>query len=121
MTPIEQVLTAAKKIYNDGREPTLALIKTKLGNSIPMRELIQGLQQFKSMTEADKQAIPADLAPTSSSNNERTNLSQAEQADRIVQLETALNELKAEFITLKSQFEELQQSQMKQERDNQCM
>ncbi|MCK8047078.1 hypothetical protein MSG37_19510 [Shewanella sp. 1CM18E] len=121
MSPIEQVLTAAKKINEQGREPTLALIKTKLGNSIPMRELIQGLQQFKSMSAEDRQAIPSSLATAKETQDGQTSLSQSEQADRILQLESALNELRNEFKALKSQFDNLQQSHMNKEPDTKCM
>ncbi|RTR39238.1 hypothetical protein EKG38_10005 [Shewanella canadensis] len=51
MSPLEQVLAAAKSIATSGKTPSLALIKTKLGNSVPMPILIQGLQQYKSMSQ----------------------------------------------------------------------
>ncbi|NRD74843.1 hypothetical protein HQQ94_16775 [Shewanella sp. VB17] len=51
MSPLESVLAAAKSIANTGKKPSLALIKTKLGINIPMPILIQGLQQFKSMSQ----------------------------------------------------------------------
>ncbi|MBB1320082.1 hypothetical protein [Shewanella sp. SR43-8] len=64
MSPIEQVLAAAKSIANNGNTPCLALIKSRLGNSIPMPTLIQGLQQFKALPKSEWQHIPelADIA-----------------------------------------------------------
>lgn len=53
MSPLEQVLAASKHISDSGKVPSLALIKSKLGSSIPMPILIQGLQQFKSMPKSD--------------------------------------------------------------------
>ena len=51
MSPLEHVLAAAKLVASTGKQPSLALIKTKLGNSVPLPVLIQGLQQFKSMSQ----------------------------------------------------------------------
>ncbi|ACA87567.1 conserved hypothetical protein [Shewanella woodyi ATCC 51908] len=65
MSPLEQVLAAAKSITDAGKQPSLALIKTKLGNSVPMPILIQGLQQFKSMSQdaiEQLQALTADVS-----------------------------------------------------------
>lgn len=61
MSPIEQVLAAAKTIAVAGHTPTLALIKGKLGKRIPMPTLIQGLQQFKAIPKEQWQDLP-DLA-----------------------------------------------------------
>ncbi|MBB1381441.1 hypothetical protein H5071_05545 [Shewanella sp. SR41-2] len=58
MSPIEQVLAAAKSIANNGHTPSLALIKSRLGNSIPMPTLIQGLQQFKALPKSEWQHLP---------------------------------------------------------------
>ncbi|MDO6617694.1 MULTISPECIES: hypothetical protein [unclassified Shewanella] len=61
MSPIEQVLAAAKSIAVAGHTPTLALIKGKLGTRIAMPTLIQGLQQFKAIPKEQWQDLP-DLA-----------------------------------------------------------
>ena len=58
MSPIEQVLAAAKSIANNGHKPSLALIKSRLGNSVPMPLLIQGLQQFKALPKSEWQHLP---------------------------------------------------------------
>lgn len=57
MTPIEQVLAAAKAIAISGKTPNLALIKSKVGNSIPMPLLVQGLQRFKALSKAEVEAL----------------------------------------------------------------
>ena len=51
ISPLENVLAAAKYIASTGKNPSLALIKARLGNNVPMPILIQGLQQFKSMSQ----------------------------------------------------------------------
>lgn len=58
MSPIEQILAAAKSLSIAGKKPSLALIKTKIGNSVPMPILIQGLQQFKAMDASSVEKIP---------------------------------------------------------------
>ncbi len=114
MSPLEQVLAAAKKLYDDGKEPSLALIKTKLGNSIPMRVLIQGLQQFKSLSEQDKQAISSTIS--SPATLSQANSTSTAHADKLVQLENELSELKAELSTLKQQFDQFKQTHIISER-----
>ena len=58
MSPIEQVLAAAKAIANNGHTPSLALIKSRLGNRFAMPILIQGLQQFKALPKSEWQNLP---------------------------------------------------------------
>lgn len=57
MSPIDQVLAAAWALDASGKVPSLALIKTRLGNKLPMPILIQGLQQFKSMPKAERERL----------------------------------------------------------------
>ncbi|GIU02584.1 hypothetical protein [Shewanella algidipiscicola] len=59
MTPIEQVLAVAKTIVDSGKTPSLALIKSKLGNSLPMPVLIQGIQRFKALSKEEVAALDA--------------------------------------------------------------
>lgn len=122
MSPLDQVLAAAKRICDEGRDPSLALIKTKLGTSIPMRVLIQGLQQFKSMSAEDKQAIASHAVNAAKQEQKPGILSPTEQADKITQLESDFSELKSEFALLKQEFDQLKQSQTAtKEPDNICM
>ncbi|MGS0690834.1 hypothetical protein [Shewanella sp. 30m-9] len=108
MSPIEQVLAAAKRLDDEGKAATLALIKTKLGNSIAMPILIQGLQQFKSMSNEDKKALSA-LISTAKESDDNAALSHSEQANKITQLEQEFSLLKGEFSVLKQQYSELKQ------------
>lgn len=59
MSPIDQVLAAACALDASGKAPSLALIKSRLGNKFPMPILIQGLQQFKSMPKAERERLAA--------------------------------------------------------------
>jgi hypothetical protein len=81
MSPIEQVLAAAKSIANNGHTPSLALIKSRLGNRISMPTLIQGLQQFKALPKSEWQHI-AELSDMQS----MADVPADEQPDAIAQL-----------------------------------
>ncbi|GIU34370.1 hypothetical protein L2719_01995 [Shewanella schlegeliana] len=107
MSPLEQVLSAAKKISDEGRTPTLALVKSKLGSSIPMPILIQGLQQFKSMSSDEIKALSADC-PVKAADDVAEQSAVASQADTIAKLEQELVDLKAEFNLLKQQLNNLE-------------
>ncbi|MGL5359171.1 MAG: DNA-binding protein [Shewanella sp.] len=64
MSPIDQVLAAARALEANGKTPSLALLKTRLGSSLPLPLLIQGLQQFKAMPKAERERLgqlPTDL------------------------------------------------------------
>ena len=72
MSPIEQVLAAAKTIAMNGHTPTMALIKGKLGGRVPMPILIQGLQQFKAIPKEQWQTLP-DLGDALETTKQATN------------------------------------------------
>lgn len=63
MSPIDQVLAAACALEASGKTPSLALIKSRVGNKIPMPILIQGLQQFKSIPKAERERLAAQSQP----------------------------------------------------------
>ena len=95
MSPLDQVLCAAKQLSDAGKNPTLALIKTKLGISVAMPTLIQGLQQYKSMSDADKASIK-----TTAQINAAVQENQQQSADdqhRVEKLEQELVLLKKEL------------------------
>ncbi len=87
----------------------MALIKTKLGNSIAMPILIQGLQQFKSMSAEDKNALSTQIFTENVNKNSDAPLSHSEQANKIIHLQRELNLLKTELSSLKLQFNEFKQ------------
>ncbi len=93
MSPIEQVLAAAKTIAMNGHTPTMALIKGKLGGRVPMPILIQGLQQFKAIPKEQWQTLP-DLGDALETTKQATNdaPSMIEQ-----QLMAQMHQMKIEF------------------------
>ncbi|MFT5235821.1 MAG: hypothetical protein ACI8SK_000042 [Shewanella sp.] len=93
MSPLEHVLAAAKSVANTGKQPSLALIKTKLGNSVPLPILIQGLQQFKSMSSESIAQIQTPDTPLSQSDNTEES--------------SELDKLKHDFEQLKNAYQQL--------------
>ncbi|MCL1124361.1 hypothetical protein [Shewanella surugensis] len=57
MSPLENIIMTAHHIESQGRQPSLALIKRQLGTQFPMPLLIQGLQQYKSLSDLEKQQL----------------------------------------------------------------
>ncbi|WP_133406496.1 hypothetical protein [Parashewanella tropica] len=53
MSEINQVLQFAKRLHTSGKKPTTALLKAKLGKTIPMPLILKGLQQFNSLSEQE--------------------------------------------------------------------
>lgn len=64
MSSIDTVLSAAKALNESGKAPSVALLKSKLGNSIPMPLIIQGLQRFKAMSSNELADVAEFSAPT---------------------------------------------------------
>lgn len=62
MSPIEQVIAAAKAIATNGHTPSVALIKSRVGK-VPMPLIVQGLQQFKAMPKSEWQTIAEFQSP----------------------------------------------------------
>ncbi|WP_299787597.1 hypothetical protein [uncultured Shewanella sp.] len=105
MSPLEQVLAAAKSISGSGKVPSLALIKAKLGNSVPMPILIQGLQQFKSM--------PQDLI------DQLPEISVTQKKAKPKEEQSEIAELKQEIEQLKAAYKEMSERLNSLEKNNQ--
>ncbi|MGI2047623.1 hypothetical protein [Shewanella oncorhynchi] len=114
MSPLDQVLAAARSLEACGKVPSLALIKTRLGSSLPLPILIQGLQQFKSMPKADRERL-AELQTISTTTDvpatndtltlavlaERMQMQQAYFERHAEQQKTEIMQLKNELLELK--------------------
>ncbi|WP_394200362.1 hypothetical protein [Shewanella waksmanii] len=99
---IDQVLAAAKSISQSGRNPTLALIKTKLGTSIPMPTLIQGLQQYKAMSATEQQALVPLTVVTEPAKVDSP-------ATNLEELQQAYNQLNDKYSSLNQRVAELEE------------
>lgn len=104
MSAINQVLVLAKAIEDEGKQPSLALIKARLTPSLPMPELIKGLQTYKTLSEEQKQALsheqPARIT---------TKKIQKTQEQRLDHLEQLISQLQTENHSLKKRLEKLEQ------------
>lgn len=96
MSPIEQVLATAKIIALSGHTPTLALVKSRLSNKLPMPLIIQGLQQFKAMPKSQWHAISDPLAAQTATCEDNNN----DPSIDLQQLLAHLNQLQAQVSAL---------------------
>ncbi|MBB1270559.1 hypothetical protein [Shewanella sp. SR44-3] len=69
MSPIDQVLAAAKAIALSGHTPNLALVKARLSKKLPIPVIIQGLKEFKAIPK-ERWSSLTDLDMTHSVINE---------------------------------------------------
>lgn len=115
MSPIDQVLAAARALEANGKVPSLALIKTRLGNSLPLPTLIQGLQQFRSMPKADRERLAElqTISPTTEAPATNDTLTLAMLAERLdaqhTHFERHAKQQTAEIVQLKNELLELKQ------------
>jgi len=115
MSPIDQVLAAACALEASGKTPSLALIKSRVGNKIPMPLLIQGLQQFKSIPKAERERLAAQTQPEVEETHtaEASPLTVATLAQQLAQLQQGIEQTivlkNNEIMQLKNELIELKQ------------
>ncbi|MEL4409707.1 hypothetical protein [Shewanella algae] len=101
-TPLEQVMAAAAAVAQSGHTPSLALIKARLGNKLPMPLLVEGLQRFKSLPESEREKLLEDAPQL-----QETVPQQAVSTVEVLQQE--ISQLRQEQQQLKQEFAALQQ------------
>ncbi|GGM93069.1 hypothetical protein [Shewanella xiamenensis] len=115
MSPIDQVLAAACALEASGKTPSLALIKSRVGNKIPMPILIQGLQQFKSIPKAERERLAAQSQPVieETHTTDASPLTVATLAQQLAQLQQGIEQALAlknnEIMQLRNELIELKQ------------
>lgn len=115
MSPIDQVLAAACALEASGKTPSLALIKSRVGNKIPMPLLIQGLQQFKSIPKAERERLATQSQPVVEETDtaEASPLTIATLAQQLAQLQQGIEQTivlkNNEIMQLKNELIELKQ------------
>jgi hypothetical protein len=102
MSAIDSVLGAAKMLADDGKTPSVALLKAKLGNSVALPIIIQGLQRFKAMDGAQQAKI---LASSSAPQKAEAEITTEEQ---IASLARQIQQLQAEQQVLKARLSKLE-------------
>ncbi|WP_026970317.1 hypothetical protein [Aliagarivorans marinus] len=83
----ELVLQAIKSLVDDGHQPTLALVKSRLAKRLPMPMVIEGLNAYKRNPKVLEQ-LPAAAAEQPASDSNEPVLAQ-----RVSQLEAQLAEM----------------------------
>ncbi len=92
MTIHDEILTIANKIANSGKKPTVALIKTKLSQTVPLPLLISALKTW----QHDPEFISL------SESKPQKNIKPREEADPLHHaLSEELKEMKQEIVELK--------------------
>ncbi|MCE9787266.1 hypothetical protein [Shewanella chilikensis] len=102
-TPLEQVMAAAAAVAQSGHTPSLALIKARLNNKLPMPVLIEGLQRFKSLPESEREKLLED-GP-----QQQETVPQQQAVTTVEVLRQEISWLRQEQHQLKQEFAALQQ------------
>lgn len=93
MSPLDTIITTAHDIASSGKPPSLALIKRQLGTQYPMPVLIQGLQQYKAMSEQEKHALSQDILAFKNQDNGK------DITDALTHIDNPLNAQTQEMMT----------------------
>ncbi|NOI12564.1 hypothetical protein [Vibrio hepatarius] len=83
----QELKDVLEQLHQEGKEPTVALVKTRLSTPIPMPALITALKSWKSANRVPKVEIAA---------------KQQSDQDRISELEKQVAELQQRLIALES-------------------
>lgn len=102
MSQITQVIHTARALQIAGKTPSIALLKNKL-KSIPMPLLIQGLQQFKAMSQDELNAISL------SNSEDHLTPEIKSQTDEINQLKQKITQLELAYQKLAARLDKLEQ------------
>ncbi|WP_206484187.1 hypothetical protein [Thalassotalea sp. G2M2-11] len=101
MTIKDEILIAANQLANQGQKPTVALIKTKLSQSIPLPQIIGVLKSWQH--QPDFTALEKDAKTVVKQGHDKTPSEQEVQQ----QIEQAILPLKAEINELKALIQQL--------------
>ncbi|RLV57872.1 hypothetical protein D5018_20260 [Parashewanella curva] len=107
MNEINQVLQFAKHLQSSGKTPTTALLKAKLGKTIPMPTILRGLQQFKSLSEKEISELVVENK-ASEQVSTKANISLEEQ---VKQLQNQVTQLQSEQTALLKRIEQIEKQQ----------
>jgi len=97
----KEILSVAKQLSEQGKKPTVALVKAKLSQRVPMPLLLQTLQRFQTLSVDDLNRI--EQQPTAERNSPDT------LAQQVATLTNELNQVKNQLSELKQQISTLMQ------------
>lgn len=104
MSEIDSVLGAAKMLADEGKTPSVALLKAKLGNTVALPVIIQGLQRFKAMDRTQQAKILAFSCAPQKTDKEST------LEEQIASLTLQVQQLQAEQQVLKDRLSKLEKT-----------
>ena len=105
MSISEEILTIANKIANEGKKPTIALIKKKLTSSVPLPTIISTLRVWQH--EPDFTSIKTN-EPTEIQSEEKNK----ETTEVLALIDIALAPIKQELALLKQEINTLKKSKI---------
>ena len=101
MTKFDEIFTIANKLANQGKKPTVALVKTKLTQPLPLPQLIQAVKVWQHDPEFTELHQPITETASNKIGSETINENIHQQ------IELALEPLKNEILALKQEISEL--------------
>ncbi len=87
---LESVLST---LQQQGKEPTVALVKSRLSTNVPMPALITAIKSWKSANRVPKVEVAAKAAESDASRVKQLEQTVADLIKRVEQLEAKLNEV----------------------------
>lgn len=100
---IQHVILTCQQIKQAGKKPTTALVKAKLGNSVPLAQVIRGIQAFAANPSINTEVPTIPIAET-----EKNVQCQSQQckkkiktlAEHVALLENTITSLQAQVLAL---------------------
>lgn len=100
-TALELLSQEAARLMQEGKTPSLALLRSRLGRKIPPADLLPAFQQWKQLPAAAKQAAVS--SPPSTEQHTELPAHPDPQTDRMAQLEARVAELEQRLARLEQQ------------------
>lgn len=106
MTNFEKITIVANQIANEGKKPTVALIKAKLPSPVPLPEIISSLKGWQH--EPDNNCLPNLVVEEQKNKNITTEVNKVELTNYVnAEIEKALAPIKKELEEVKFQLHQL--------------
>ena len=108
MTIIEEIIAIANTLADQGKKPSVALIKTKLSQPAPLPTIINVLKNWQHQPNSQAQTSPDQKTPANQDNNNlSTTLDTLNEKVLEQIIAQALQPLKAELAEIKQQIQEI--------------
>lgn len=107
MTSIEEILTIANKLADQGKKPSVALIKTKLSHSVALPTIISVLKTWQHQPNYQADNNETTVINEPSNNEPSNNETLLDKEDVELMIFTALKPIKDELAQLKKLFRKI--------------